>query len=91
MIFNGNPSQTAAEAVEDRIGVILAGYPQAPPLAQLSPLPPGSGLMAERLAMFPLGSVLVPGGVLPLHIFEPRYRVLMFDCLRAEHRSSAWC
>lgn len=39
--------------------------------------------MAERLAMFPLGSVLVPGGVLPLHIFEPRYRVLMFDCLRA--------
>jgi D-alanyl-D-alanine carboxypeptidase/D-alanyl-D-alanine-endopeptidase (penicillin-binding protein 4) len=43
MIFNGNPSQTATEAVEDRIGVILAGYPQAPPLAQMSPLPPGSG------------------------------------------------
>jgi D-alanyl-D-alanine carboxypeptidase/D-alanyl-D-alanine-endopeptidase (penicillin-binding protein 4) len=42
-IFNGNPSQAAAEAIEDRIGVILAGYPQAPPLAQLSPLAPGSG------------------------------------------------
>jgi D-alanyl-D-alanine carboxypeptidase/D-alanyl-D-alanine-endopeptidase (penicillin-binding protein 4) len=42
-IFNGDPSQAAAEAVEDRIGVILAGYPQAPPLAQLSPLPAGSG------------------------------------------------
>jgi D-alanyl-D-alanine carboxypeptidase/D-alanyl-D-alanine-endopeptidase (penicillin-binding protein 4) len=41
-IFNGDPNQTAAEAVEDRIGVILAGYPQAPPLAQLSPLPAGS-------------------------------------------------
>jgi uncharacterized protein len=40
--------------------------------------------MAERLPMFPLGSVLVPGAVLPLHIFEPRYRVLMFDCVRAE-------
>jgi uncharacterized protein len=40
--------------------------------------------MTERLAMFPLGSVLVPGAVLPLHIFEPRYRVLMFDCVRAE-------
>jgi uncharacterized protein len=40
--------------------------------------------MAERLAMFPLGSVLVPGAVLPLHIFEPRYRVLMFDCVRGE-------
>ncbi len=35
-----------------------------------------------RLAMFPLGSVLFPYTVLPLHIFEPRYRVLMFDCTR---------
>jgi Lon protease-like protein len=34
--------------------------------------------------MFPLGSVLFPHMVLPLHIFEPRYRVLMFDCTRAE-------
>jgi D-alanyl-D-alanine carboxypeptidase/D-alanyl-D-alanine-endopeptidase (penicillin-binding protein 4) len=42
-IFNGDPNRAAAEAVEDRIGVILAGYPQAPPLAQLSPLPAGSG------------------------------------------------
>jgi serine-type D-Ala-D-Ala carboxypeptidase/endopeptidase (penicillin-binding protein 4) len=42
-IFNGNPSQAATEAIEDRIAVILAGYPQAPPLAQLGPLPQGSG------------------------------------------------
>jgi Lon protease-like protein len=34
--------------------------------------------------MFPLGTVLVPHGILPLHVFEPRYRVLMFDCLRGE-------
>lgn len=27
--------------------------------------------------MFPLGGVLVPGAVLPLHVFEPRYRALM--------------
>lgn len=33
------------------------------------------------LAMFPLGSVLLPGGVLPLHIFEPRYRQLVVDCV----------
>jgi uncharacterized protein len=33
------------------------------------------------LAMFPLGTVLLPGGVLPLHIFEPRYRQLVVDCL----------
>jgi hypothetical protein len=33
--------------------------------------------MPVRLPLFPLGSVLVPGLVLPLHIFEPRYRVLV--------------
>ena len=33
--------------------------------------------MATRLPLFPLGSVLVPGLVLPLHIFEPRYRLLV--------------
>jgi Lon protease-like protein len=36
------------------------------------------------LPMFPLGSVLLPGGVLPLHVFEPRYRRLVGDCLQAE-------
>ena len=36
------------------------------------------------MAMFPLGSVLLPGGVLPLHVFEPRYRDMIRDCLRAD-------
>ena len=31
--------------------------------------------------MFPLGSVLFPSLVLPLHIFEPRYRALITDVL----------
>lgn len=31
------------------------------------------------LPMFPLGSVLFPHMVLPLHIFEPRYRALIED------------
>jgi Lon protease-like protein len=31
--------------------------------------------------MFPLGSVLLPGMPLPLHVFEPRYRALVDDCL----------
>jgi|DEB0MinimDraft_3_1074331.scaffolds.fasta_scaffold01048_4 Lon protease-like protein len=31
------------------------------------------------IPLFPLGSVLVPGLVLPLHIFEPRYRRLIGD------------
>lgn len=33
------------------------------------------------MPMFPLGSVLVPSAGLPLHVFEPRYRALVHDCL----------
>ncbi|MET0728921.1 MAG: LON peptidase substrate-binding domain-containing protein [Acidimicrobiales bacterium] len=33
------------------------------------------------LPMFPLGMVLVPSAALPLHVFEPRYRALVRDCL----------
>ena len=35
--------------------------------------------MAETLPLFPLGTVLLPGATLPLHIFEPRYRQLTLD------------
>lgn len=31
--------------------------------------------------MFPLGTVLLPGELLPLRIFEPRYRQMLADCL----------
>jgi len=37
--------------------------------------------MSTRLPLFPLGTVLFPGLVLPLHIFEPRYRQLVGDLL----------
>ena len=33
--------------------------------------------MSEMLPLFPLGAVLYPGMVLPLHIFEDRYRQLV--------------
>ncbi len=33
--------------------------------------------MTRRLPIFPLGTVLLPTQLLPLHIFEPRYRELM--------------
>jgi hypothetical protein len=33
----------------------------------------------EVIAIFPLRTVLVPGLVMPLHIFEPRYRQLIAD------------
>lgn len=35
--------------------------------------------MAAVLPLFPLRSVLFPGVVLPLHVFEPRYRALISD------------
>src|SRR6266566_9051322 len=35
----------------------------------------------ETLPLFPLGTVLYPGLVLPLHIFEDRYRQLVRDLL----------
>ena len=31
--------------------------------------------------MFPLGTALLPGAVLPLHVFEPRYRQMVHDLL----------
>ena len=37
--------------------------------------------MTHLLPLFPLGTVLFPGGLLPLHIFEPRYRALMHDLM----------
>jgi Lon protease-like protein len=37
--------------------------------------------MSETLPLFPLGTVLYPGLLLPLHIFEHRYRQLVRDLL----------
>jgi Lon protease-like protein len=33
------------------------------------------------MPMFPLGATLLPGALLPLHVFEPRYRQLVQDLL----------
>ncbi len=40
---------------------------------------------APTIALFPLQTVLFPGGRLPLQIFEARYIDLVRDCLRAKH------
>jgi uncharacterized protein len=37
--------------------------------------------MSQTLPLFPLGTVLYPGMLLPLHIFEDRYRRLVRDLL----------
>ncbi|MGJ7441348.1 LON peptidase substrate-binding domain-containing protein [Aquipuribacter sp. MA13-6] len=40
--------------------------------------------MSTTVPLFPLGTVLVPGLVLPLHVFEQRYRDLVADLLAAD-------
>lgn len=37
-----------------------------------------------RLPMFPLGTPLLPGRLLPLRLFEPRYLALLRECLSQE-------
>ncbi|MFM7617236.1 MAG: LON peptidase substrate-binding domain-containing protein [Actinomycetes bacterium] len=39
------------------------------------------GELIEGLPMFPLGTALLPGAMLPLHVFEARYRALVEHCL----------
>ena len=36
----------------------------------------------HELPLFPLGTVLFPGGVLPLRIFEPRYLDMIANCMK---------
>lgn len=36
------------------------------------------------MAMFPLGMVLLPTMVVPIHVFEPRYRQMTKDCLEGD-------
>jgi Lon protease-like protein len=38
--------------------------------------------MAIELPLFPLDVVLFPGEELPLHIFEPRYRLMINECYK---------
>ncbi len=38
---------------------------------------------SARLRLFPLNTVLFPGAILNLHVFEPRYRQLVSECLDA--------
>lgn len=42
--------------------------------------------LGVRLPMFPLSAVLFPHSTMPLHVFEPRYRELMRDCLEGDPR-----
>ncbi|MEF9413086.1 MULTISPECIES: LON peptidase substrate-binding domain-containing protein [Ralstonia solanacearum species complex] len=49
-------------------------------LSPFSPLPP----LPTELPLFPLHTVLFPGGLLPLRIFEARYIDMVRTCLREQ-------
>ena len=40
--------------------------------------------LATNLPLFPLNVVLFPGNILPLHIFEERYRTMIHECLQED-------
>jgi len=42
------------------------------------------GETVERFPLFPLGIVLLPSEVVPLHIFEERYKLMIGECLESD-------
>jgi Lon protease-like protein len=40
--------------------------------------------VSDLLPLFPLELVLFPGTALPLHIFEPRYKEMIGECLERD-------
>ncbi len=40
--------------------------------------------VSREFPLFPLGLVALPGELIPLHIFEERYKTMMADCLKDE-------
>jgi len=40
--------------------------------------------LSHDFPLFPLGLVALPGELIPLHIFEERYKTMMDECLREE-------
>lgn len=44
------------------------------------------GFLDSLLALFPLEVVLFPGTPLPLHIFEPRYKEMIGECLEQKRQ-----
>lgn len=41
--------------------------------------------LSSLIPLFPLDVVLLPGAILPLHIFEPRYKEMIGECIE-QHR-----
>src|SRR6476646_8248404 len=51
------------------------------PVAWLALIP---SLQMPEIPLFPLSTVLFPGGTLPLHIFEERYKLMISECMERQ-------
>lgn len=61
------------------------------PAQEARDMQPLSESELQQLRIFPLpGVTLFPHGVLPLHVFEPRYRKLVQDCLAGGFPIAPW-
>jgi len=87
----------ASRERSDRAARRLALYLLVPcaPAAYASPVsasnPHGHFASQRTLPLFPLPLVLLPAARLPLHIFEPRYRRLLADCLSTDREFGIIC
>src|SRR5579885_1649160 len=71
------------ESPVQRSATARIGRARIPRLATLRRLVSSAmeAMRTERIPLFPLNVVLLPGADLPLHIFEPRYRQMVKQCL----------
>ena len=83
-IANGQIVDEAVKAPQDLLATILATYelrcPEDGTAPLVAPIAAYAGPMGA-LAMVPLPSVLLPGGMVTLHVFEDRYPTLVDRCL----------
>lgn len=83
-VVNAERLPAQLDRVQDFLATVLGGYlppcPEPGPTGLVAPLAPYAGQVGA-LAMFPLQSVLLPGAVLPLHVFEDRYKALVDRCM----------
>lgn len=70
--------------IPGRQNIFRDAFPRAPETASVAynqSTPPLEILLDALIPLFPLDVVLFPGIPLPLHIFEPRYKEMVAECL----------
>ncbi|MEO6988042.1 MAG: D-alanyl-D-alanine carboxypeptidase/D-alanyl-D-alanine-endopeptidase [Aquihabitans sp.] len=82
-IANGEVVDDASRVPQDLLAIVLATYemrcPQSSAIPLVVPMAAYVGPMGA-LASFPLPSVLLPSGLVTLHVFEDGYRPLVDRC-----------